>query len=182
MDIFKKPKVTRQDAYLLYSACAFSVFLWAFINIFYEMPSFLLKLTFTEIIGASAYYLAFALLESLLYFGGLFALLYLLAFLLPRRWFNDHFTSLGGFVSLLLAVIAMLSQTGPAWLTNISVRRSLFYLALAGLGVLVYVYAIFRFSKFDAAINAILKRLASLSMLYTFFGIASVLIVIIRNL
>ncbi len=182
MDIFKRRGLTRADVFLLFSACTFPVFLWAFINIFYGMPSFVLRLTVPEIIGASAYFLAFALLESILYFGVLLLILSLIALLLPRRWFGDHFIAFGGWLALLIAAIAMLMQVGSDWLTALSARRSLFYLGLTVVTGLGYLFAVFRFSRFESFIRAVFQRLSMLAMLYAFFGVASLLIIIFRNL
>ena len=182
MDISKKRRIDRESAYQLYSVGAFMVFLWAFINIFYEMPSLLLRLTLPEIIGASAYYLAFALLESGLYFGVLLLILVPLVYLLPRRWFSDHFISLAGLLAVGLAIAAMLLQVGPTWLMAASWRRLLFYAGLVGLALVAYTYAIFRFPRFETLVSLLFKRLSSLAVLYTFFGIAGVVIVIFRNI
>lgn len=71
--------------------CCFPIHLWAIFIFLHEFPAYLMYLTALEIIGILAYILVFALLESLLATGTLV----LMAFLLPRRWFLEHFVAYG---------------------------------------------------------------------------------------
>jgi hypothetical protein len=75
LDIFKRRGISREDILLVFAACVLPVFIWSFYNLLNEVPAFVLRLSVTELIGTSAYVLAFALVESILFFLGLLIVL-----------------------------------------------------------------------------------------------------------
>jgi hypothetical protein len=182
LGIFKSPKITREDAFLIYSAWAFPIFIWAFINIFYQMPSYILRMTLSQVIGASAYTLAFALLESLVIFGLFFGLIYLLAWILPDRLLADHLVTVSSLLAWVASIVVMFIQGGQDELIGWGQSRSLAYLGLVVLLWLALYLALLFSPKFDKLARAFFSRVSVLTVLYVIIGALSVIIIVIRNI
>jgi len=101
---------------LVFSACIFPIHIWVTIVFLYNFPSLILKANLLQILGVLSYALVFTLIESLLLFG----FLVLLAALVPRKFFREHFVFLGTLLALVIAVLALLVNTqfmqGASWL------------------------------------------------------------------
>jgi hypothetical protein len=163
------------------SACIFSVFLWAILNLLNNMPSFLMQRTIPEMIGISSYMLAFAFFESLLFFLIFFFILCLAAILLPKNLLGEHLSPVGAALAIVIGAIAMYVHYDYETVVALSTRRILFYLGLIGLAFLIYYLALLRFPKFEKGVRSIFQRVSVLSYIYAFFGVIGILIVIIRN-
>lgn len=182
MDIFERRGITRTDLFLIFSACVLPVFLWAFYNLFYRIPGLLVRLNFSELVGSTAYVLAFALLESGLFFLVLGGGLLLAAVLLPRRWLAAHLAVIGSTLALTVAALVMVVQRYSDLLNNMSTRRQWFYLGLVGLALVVYYFVILRYPRVEEISKEIYQRLSILSILYVVLGLASVVLIVVRNL
>ena len=182
LDIVKRRGITKEDTRLILSACIISVYLWSYINFFNFVPSLLKKFSFSEVIGTASYILAFSLIESFLYFLILYGLLCLAAIILPKRLLGVHMAAIGSMLAFLIASIAMYIQTKYEVVVSLSLKRSLFYLGLIGLVFLIYYFLILRFPKFESTMQSIFKHISSLSILYAFTGIISIVIIIFRNI
>ena len=179
MDIFKRRGISREDIFLVFAACVLPVFIWSFYNLLNEVPAFVLRLSVSELIGTSAYVLAFALVESILFFLVLFIVLFLLALIFPRKLWGDHFVAIGSMLAILISAVAMYVQLNYDRVFKLTSRRTLFDL---GLALIIYYVLILRFPWFESAIRSIVRTISVLSIVYALLGCLSVLIVIFRNI
>jgi hypothetical protein len=182
LDIFKRRGVSREDILLVFAACIFPVFIWSFYNLLNEIPSFVLRLNLGDLIGTSAYVLAFALFESLLFFLALFIIMSLLAFVLPRKLWGDHFAAIGSMLAILISAVAMYFQLNYDRVVKLSLKRTLFDLGLVGLAFVIYYVLILSFPRFESAIRSVVRGISVLSIVYAFLGCLSILIIIFRNI
>lgn len=182
MDIFKRHGITQESLLLLLSACIFPIFLWAFISLFNQIPALILKLNTSEIVGASAYVLTYASIESLLVFIFAATIVLSVALVLPRKYFGDHLAAMGSFLVFLVAAIFMYAQLNYDHVIDILEHQALPYLLLIGVIFLIYCILILKYPKLEAGIIALLKRISTLSILYAGLGLLGVVIVIIRNI
>lgn len=146
------------------------------------MPTLLSRLDLIELVGAIAYVLAFALVESALFFLVLSVILSIFTFILPTKLFGTHWTAIGSMLAILISALAMFVQLNYDKVFRLSGRRTLFYLGLIGLGFIVVYLLILFFPRIENAIRAVIRRVSVLSLIYALIGCLSILIVIIRNI
>jgi hypothetical protein len=182
LDIFKRRGISREDILLVFAACVFPVFIWSFYNLLNEVPAFVLRLSVSELIGTSAYVLAFALVESILFFLVLFIVLFLLALIFPIKLWGGHFVAIGSMLAILISAVAMYAQLNYDRVFKLSLKRTLFDLGLVGLAFVIYYILILRFPRFESAVRSIVRGISVLSILYALLGCLSVLTVIFRNI
>jgi hypothetical protein len=157
---------------------AFPVHVWLIINVLRELPAWLLRLPLWDVLGVVAYSLMGALIESLL----VFTAVVFISFILPARLFRDKFVALSTMAVLLTSVwfvflhysnrIIEARQIAPLLLWAIS-----YALLFAGFYLLIH-----RNQKVESQINAFVRRVAVLSLIYLFFDVVSVIFVIARNI
>ncbi len=181
MATFKSRLARREDIFLLWWTCVFLVFIWAFFRLFNQAPSLILRFDLAGVIGVSAYVLAFALLESFLFFLAVFLPFYALSLLLPPRWLQAQWGVLASLAALLAAVFVMLYQRDPGQWSLVGPRHRLLYLGLLGLACLVSTFLLLRFPKLAGGVRSVLQKVSILSMLYAVLGGISLLVVILRN-
>jgi hypothetical protein len=173
-----------RETYLLFAACTFPVHIWALLNLFRKVPAYILRLSAQELVGVSAYTLAFALLESLI----LLIFLIALSATLPSKYFRDRFVAQGAILVLLIS----------SWLIPVHYQRSILvalgvnptqFLALIFLWVISFAillsalsYLIRRSSAVESTIVKFVDRLTVLAGLYLLLDVTSVFTIIIRNL
>ena len=136
----------------------------------------------SEIIGACAYTLSLAFVESLLFFLVLFLILLPFVIFLPKTLFGNHILAISVLPIVLLSVAAIYLHLQGDQFPRFSNQQILLYVGLAGIGFIVYYLLILRFSGIEKVIQALVRRLSVLSLIYAFFGILSILIVLLRNL
>jgi hypothetical protein len=180
--IFKRRGIQREDILLVLSTCVFSVYLWAFYNLFYQIPGFLHRLTLFETIGAASYILLFALFESIIFFLVIFIFFFLASLVIPKRLWGEHFAAIGGLLAVMLAAVAMTSQVIYDAIIELSKRQTALYIAGLIILFLVLYLLVLRFPKFEKAIRTVFSRISILSIIYAALGLISLLIVIIRNI
>jgi hypothetical protein len=151
--------------------------IWAIINLLWGMPVLVLRLNTAELLGVTAYALAFALLESLT------ALLFLLllGLLLPPGVLSRRFASRGAALLLL----------GSAWLMGYKYRGSIFpawnaaWISLWAISFLVVsslvLLGLHKSDLAEPAMESALDRIAVLSTLYLILDLLGVVTVIVRN-
>ncbi len=146
------------------------------------MPALLLRLNVPDLVGAIAYVLAFALVESVLFFLVLSVMLLLFTFILPKKLFGSHWAAIGSMLAILVSALAMVIQLNYDKVVRLSEKRTLFGLALIALGFVIYYLLILRFPRIENAIQAVFRRVSVLSMIYALIGCLSILIVVVRNI
>ena len=162
---------------------------WSILVFLYELPSFLLHLSISEIIGFSSYQVMFSLIESLLYTGILAIILYIL----PIKGLRDNLLTAGALIALSSAlssiiliefnsIVAWVETRIPGFDDGVSFRivLAIWLSALLGLPLMSIITA--RHGKFTALIRNFLDNLSLLSKFYISLGVTGTLIVIIRNL
>jgi hypothetical protein len=160
----------------VFAACAFPIHVWAILCLLNEVPAWLMRLSAWELIGATAYTLAFALLETVI----VFLILISLGIILPAKVLRDKFVALGSTMVFLGSVWAVIAHHGrvPLWSNS---RLLLTWLILL-LASLVTSYLIIHWNqKAEKAITSFVERLVPICYLYIFVDILSVIIIVLRN-
>lgn len=162
---------TRQDAYLVFSACVFPLHFWITLVFLYNLNSLLLKATFSQLLGVFSYLFFVTLLECCL----IFAVIVVLSFILPGRLFRDRFSYSGtsfAFIFILFAFIInthLLSE--KTWLVSLLVLESIAYL--------VYITT----RPIDLVrTSRVAERLTVIATLYIILDIFCIVYIIIRQI
>ena len=167
---------TTRSMTLVFSACAFPVFVWSILRILEHVPGWLIQLNTWDLIGLISYTQAFALLETL----SVFTLLVLLSAILPARFLRAKFEAQASMIILLSAVwaIFLFYNTEVIYKPN-RIRALWLALYMASIGA-VYLL-IQRYDRLETRICSIVERLQVLSFAYIFIGFLSLIIIIVRN-
>ncbi|MFM8320214.1 MAG: hypothetical protein ACKOC5_04790 [Chloroflexota bacterium] len=110
---------SRQDLHLVLHVCVLPGHMWLWLLFLYRLPNFLLNMRLGEIGIVLAYMVSAALLETLL----LCALLVLLAFLLPRRFYLDQFAAQSAYIVILAALAAVVLQVFYSGILTTSIAK-----------------------------------------------------------
>jgi hypothetical protein len=174
------PRPTRQEYFQLFLVAAFPVHAWAVLVFLQKTPNLVLPLNLYHMLGAAAYVLISALLESLIVFG----LLFLLSILLPARLFRSRLIPIGTVVILLVSISAVFIHLHPVWRIE-TIRYSLWAGGWALFGVVASIPTVYWVGQrpwLQTAIRSLADRLALVSQVYLFFDGLAILFVVIRNL
>jgi len=178
--------------WLLFSAAAFLIHVWALILIFQDLSWVAERNNMWDAIGVGAYGLLIALIESLL----VFLVIALCGFLVSTKWNEAQRVSLMGslvFIVLLWTILGqlyfLLEYTFPAaWIQTLASTahpvRVLYTIALLVVTPTVFlpVYGQLNSVKLNQFTYEFFDRISLLVMLYLVIDILSVIIVFIRNL
>jgi hypothetical protein len=133
----------------------------------------LLRLTPVQVIGSISYSLAFALLETLIVFAVVLALL----FILPKRIVGTAPVPLAAVaVALTLLLMVWVILTPFAQQARLLLGFAVYLILLV-----VGYFALQRSSRLARLVTAVVDRLIPLALLYIFLDILGVIVVIIRN-
>jgi hypothetical protein len=169
--IFKR-RFTSQGLTQIFVYSAFPIHIWALINMFRDVPSWVLYLRNWEVVSMVAYTLSFALFETLI----VLLIVVLVGMIVPKRWVVDRYIPL---VSLWLVELAIMAIVFHNHIIQHLPKRNLvisYALVLA-----VSTFIVLRFPKLGGALRWIAERLVVLSFLYIFFDVLGLLVVIVRN-
>jgi hypothetical protein len=156
-----------------FAICVFLVFSWSMLILFKKIQYWMLFLSTWELVGALAYALSFALLESV----AIWSAWILASVLLPSRFLRERFVALGGGITLVSAIWVIADH-----LHLIRLLESRLWLVLC-LGSLILVYLlIFHSRRLQTFLNSMAERLTVLLYLYVPAALVSLILVIIRNL
>ncbi len=186
-----KGHYTRQGLWSLFLMCTFPLQVWTLILSFRDISWLTDRTNAWDAVGVVGYGLLFAFLESVILFGVMAALGYLVS----NHWDPDRRVAALTVLVLMAAVWAMLEQlffligTGmPGWLIGLLVRSGhparLFYPALLGVLVVTIlgpVLLVLRSERAYGAVRALIDRLSVLSVFYLFLDVIGLIIVIVRN-
>lgn len=169
---------SRREMLAIFGLVSFPIFLWANLQVFREMPSWLLRLTTGELVGVMAYVEAFALVESAAFFVGMLTVMALL----HGRWLEGHRMVFSLVVTLMVSLAAVvvhyMDESLRQWgLLGIAVPTGAMILGAAPL-----LYFTMRTEKWSRAIQEVVDRVILLSLLYTSLGLIGLLIVVVRNI
>jgi hypothetical protein len=156
----------------LFVYCAFPIHVWTIVNMFLDIPAWLVYMTSWELVGTIAYTLTFALLETLVVFTPLLVV----GVFLPHKWYGEWFLAAA---SLLLLESALLAIGLHALILNDLPKRK----ALLGFGffALFTTLVVPRFPNINRGLRALADRLWILTSIYLSFDILGFVIVFVRN-
>ena len=185
-------RYTKTGLWQLFVATATPIHLWAIILILMDISWVAERTNYWDAVGVAAYGLMFALFESLLIWGMLVGI----GFLLPKAWPESKRTTLLGVLVILTALWAMMGQLYFIWELSFPKALAKFlatqshplWFLYGGLLIvvsltifLVAYFAIFS-EKFQRGFISLIERLSTLMGLYIFLDVVGILIVLIRNL
>jgi hypothetical protein len=180
---FRERFPSRDQVLPVFAAAAFPIYSWMVLRLFWILPSWLKFLTFQEILIASLYAFAFALLES----AALTLSVVLLAAVLPRRFFREQFIAQGSLLVWLICLWSgwLLSKVGIAedWSLRRFASASLALLALfCASSALICYLAARRFPPSRSAIENLAERMTVFLLAYLPLSALGWAVVIARNL
>lgn len=155
------------------TACAVPLHLWALFLIVAAIPQWLLRLNQGQIIGSVGYSLALTLVETLVVFAVVMALL----LILPKRLIEPAAIPLA-------AAFVLISLAFMVYILYIPFGDEM-KLALGVVGYVVALvaawFAIKRWPRLARIINSVIDRLIPLAFLYIVFDLLGLILVIVRN-
>lgn len=179
MNSFLKRLPTWAQIIPVYAVIVLVIYTWTILWFFWKVPSWLFYLNTGEILTMLAYSLATNLAESLLVLcGPLF-----LAFILPRKWFQDVFVARGAAICLAglgyMIFLANQFQTKEDYPT-LSLEPWSFVLALVGIALLVYLSG--RISLLKKVLELVADRVTIFVYILLPLSIISLVVVLVRSL
>lgn len=177
MVTFKNRLASNQDLALVFSICAFPIYVWSIFNVLKEVPAWLLRLSAWDLIGIIAYTQLFALLESVL----VFVALIILGGVLPARLFRDKFVPQSSMAVLLTSSWVMLAHSYSGIFNPDRVKQLALWFALYLISLGLAYAAVQRYQKLQALLRAFGNRLMVLSSVYIAIGVLSAAVVVLRN-
>jgi hypothetical protein len=184
LDIFKNCFASTQDLLLVFSTCAFPIYVWSTLNMLHKVPAWLIQFNAWDLIGIIAYIQVFTLIETI----AVFLVLVLLGSVLPRRLLRERFAAQASMMALLSAASVVLAHLNN-WIPPIlgQGREILFAMYMGSIGlfyvvsIAVFNVLIRRHRKLEDLICALANRLMALSSIYVIASLLSVVVVIFRN-
>lgn len=170
----------RQSIIGVYATAVFVIYGWTLLRSFWKVPSWSFFLSIGEILSVYAYAFVVAFLESML----VLSILLLIGFVLPSRWWNDRFTSMGVIWLVVIEGSVMLrlytNRAPEFWESFLNAQASwwtytvLLALALTLLAVFV--------KPFQRGLELIADRFVVFLYLYMPLTVLSFLVVVLRNI
>lgn len=173
MATFRKRLPQGHDMMLAFAICVFLVFSWSMLIFFEKLQYWMLFLSTSELIGALAYALSFALLESV----AIWSAWILASVVLPSRFLRERFVALGGGIIIVSAIWVIADHVYIVRLLEFGLWP---FLCLGSL-ILVYL-VIFHSQHLQSFLTSMAERATVLLYLYVPAALVSLVIVIIRNL
>lgn len=181
---FRKRFPKRQEIVTLFLVCVFPTHVWSLIAFLREIPSYVMRLDIGEIAGVFAYTQSFILFETFLILLCVIAL----ACLLPRQLILDRFVSQGAILVLVTSfwvipvhyqerIVSKLSLNVTNYLIFIFILALTYMVSMFGLSIILR-----RYPRFESGFQSFVDRLVVLSAIYGLLDLASLFIVIYRNI
>jgi len=170
---FLNKRFSIQDLIHLFVICAFPIHLWAIIIMFRLVPSWLLFISKSDIIGSAAYHLMFTIFETAL----VFIILLMIGRLIPKKWTPEPFLTLSFVLLIELTIMAIVFQH---LVQQYSSFRWMFVSCVIILALSIVVVP--KITRLQALTRILAERLAVLTFLYVMIDAVGVIIVILRNL
>jgi len=187
-----KSKFDRSDWFKLFLVCAFPLHLWTILMVFRDVNWVAERTTSWDAVGFSGYALFYTLIESLLLFG----FIVLLGFIIPKNWnITLRFVVLS-LVAFILAGWSIMEQliliVFWGWLRHLADTLTFLftspwsaYVIFAGLIVISVTVPLLLLRKqpgLQEKVYSVLERLTLLSGLYLFIDVIGMIIILIRNI
>ena len=187
-----KSKFDRSDWFKLFLVCAFPLHLWTILMVFRDVNWVAERTTSWDAVGFSGYALFYTLIESLLLFG----FIALLGFIIPKNWnLTLRFVVLS-LVAFILAGWSIMEQliliVFWGWLRHLADTLTFLftspwsaYVLFAGLIIISVTVPLLLLRKhpgLQEKVYSVLERLTLLSGLYLFIDVIGMIIILIRNI
>ena len=170
---FVQNRYSAQDLLHLFVLCAFPIHVWSIIIMFRSVPSWLLYMNGSDIVGSVAYHLMFTIFETIF----IYLIVLLAGLLIPRRWLPQPFLSMCAVLLLELSIMAIVFQH------LVQRYSSLRWMSVACFMILAVTLVIVpKITVLQKISRLVAERLTILTFLYVLFDIFGVAIVILRNL
>ena len=178
MNFIKSRFASRDQLILLFAACVFIIHVWSIISVLREVPAWVLRLNFWDLIGVIAYTQVYALAESVI----VFLILIFIAAILPAKLFRDKLVALGTMVVLISSIWFVFAHYYDHVIRLWGLRQFLFVFLAFLVSILIPYVLIQRYSKIADIVATIVERIAVLAYVYVFLDLISIVIIVIRNI
>jgi hypothetical protein len=168
---------SRESIRNIFTTSVIAIQVWAFFNLFREVPAIRLRMEFWDVLGTVAYIQAFALLESLFVTGAIV----LLGMLLPERLRRSKFSALGTTIIVVAACWSIFIHYDLLPLKDWPPLKVYDRLAILLIGFIITLIPVWYFDQVSGFIDKLTGEGFILAQLYSLIGVLSMIIVIIRN-
>jgi len=179
MDRFLERLPDRRSIIGVYATAVFVIYGWTLLNSFWKVPSWMFFLSIWEILSVYAYTLVVAFAESAL----VLLVLIFIGIVLPARWWNDRFTSLGAVWLIVVEASVMLRlytyRTPEVWETF--AHHQGWWWAFTFLIATVFSILVFYVQSVQHGLELLADRLVVFLYLYMPLTALSFLVVFLRN-
>lgn len=163
---------------LILTAVLLPVQFWMLYNLAMAYPAYQFRLPAWDLLGFIAYQVAFALLESLIVFGGVAAL----ALMAPLSWRGERRVACASMLVFAVSLWSILVHLNYEAVIEWGGRQMMVGLLVVLASSSLSVWATARFPRLSKGVVDILERAEVLAAFYLAIGLLSVLIVGLRNL
>ncbi len=168
-----KGRFVSNDLIHIFVFCALPIHLWSIIIMFRLVPSWLLYLSQSDIIGSVAYHLMFTIFETVL----VFIILLAVGRVIPKKWTPEPYLTLSSVLLIELTIMAIVFQHLVQQYSSLRWMFVSFVIILA-----LSIVVIPRISKLQSLTRILAERLTVLTFIYVMIDVIGVIIVIVRNL
>lgn len=168
---------TLQQAAAVYGVVVLLIYSWTLYWYFWKLPSWLYFLNLGELFTAYAYALVVNLLESFL----LLAVPLLVCVILPSRWFRERFVTQATIFVLLLA-LALMKYLDIITSTQALPPGLIWKAGLTLLGSFLIAFIVGRIAFLRKLLDEIAYRAVIFLYIFPPLSVASLIVVLIRNL
>lgn len=172
INVFVKDKFTKAELFQIFAFCTFLVNIWAIINIFTHIPSWLLYMDIWDFVGTISYNLSIALVDGVF----LFLLVLVIGVVIPNKFIGDRFQVFANGIALIISLLVMSLNFYP----KLYFEKKLILLIFTANSAAYYLLVTY-FEKVRGGLNFVFARLSILAYLYLGLNGLAVLIVVIRN-
>ncbi len=180
LGIFKYKWSAKAEYFKLFLVCSIPIHIWAYINLFNDIPAMQLQMSIWRILSVASYVLAFALFESLLIFG----LIFLICLLLPERLFGVKLIHLVAIIVITVSILISFIHLYDYWeIDSLSFADWIVSWVLFGLFVTItLLFFLTRYKRVQKGFQSVIDRLAVLSLVYISLDILGLFVITVRNL
>lgn len=180
LGIFKYKWSAKAEYFKLFLVCSIPIHIWAYINLFNDIPAMQLQMSIWRILSVASYVLAFALFESLLIFG----LIFLICLLLPERLFGVKLIHLVAIIVITVSILISFIHLYDYWeIDSLSFADWIVSWVLFGLFITItLLFFLTRYKRVQKGFQSVIDRLAILSLVYISLDILGLFVITVRNL
>ena len=166
------------EIFPVFSVIVFWAYSWYILMFTFKLPSWMLEVTFGEILAYFSYGMFWVFLDAI----QLLAILVSVALILPPAWFKNDFSVSGGALAGLLFAWIVFVQFSLRTLFGLPAFQQLALLLVIMLSLIVTVLVVRRLLFFRKIILWFISSTSIFVYLYGFLTVIGILVVLIRNL